>query len=508
MRHHFLRLFLSIVLIVVSLIVVQIMVLLVGSYRASVNWRARVFDEFVDAVEAAISEVSSADESSVFNLMLSNTSERISGLLLRNGDGEFVATVGRSPMGEQLPTPARARDTADTAFIPYDGRMHIAYQTSIEYTDVEIASPAYEIALRTTDGIIPVLRDVSFRPLAKGPSMTVALPRTLTDQDIVGSIAITLNGEIQGYIDVMVFRINYYSPTAYLLESLIFVFFFVAIPFALVLSIILAAIVSKRNEKSVHQIQNALGKLSLGEFDISLPKQHTEEMSVIADSISTLAEDLKRHQISRKEWIRNISHDLNTPVTSLNILIDGALDKVFPLDDKLMLALKKENDTLSSRIASVGYYSYLLSPDAAAEPVELDAFESSDEVLSANKLSCTVEGDDIKIYADPALFSRALLEVLRNASDYGDSSLIPVISFHKGGDGSSIIEIRNKGSLPHPLPQFFEPWARGDESRTSGGSGLGLPIVYQIMEIHKGSVSIEESGGFVIVTLSFPARKE
>ena len=506
MRHHFLRLFLSIVLIVVALLAVQIAIMLVSSYRVSVNWRSKVFDEFVEAVQSAIWEVSSADENSVYRLMLNNTSERISGLLLRNGDGEFVATIGRSPMGEQLPTPDRARKFADTSIIPYDARMHITYQSSIEYTDVEIESPKYEIALRSTGGIMPVLQDVSFRPLADGPSMTVALPKSLTDQDIVGSIAITLDGNIEGYIDVMVFRINYYSPTAYLLESLIGVFFFLAIPFAFVFSIILAAIVSKRNEKSVRQIQDALGKLSRGDFDISLPKQHTEEMSVIAASISTLAGDLKRHQISRKEWIRNISHDLNTPVTSLNILIDGALDRIFPLDEKLLLSLKKENDTLSKRIASVGYYSYLLSPDAKAEIAALDAFEISDEVLSANKLSCTVEGNDIKIYADPALISRALLEVIRNAAVYGDVSFTPVLSFHDGGDGSSVIEVRNKGSLPHPLPQFFEPWARGDESRTSGGSGLGLPIVYQIMELHKGSVSIDESGGFVTVTLSFPKR--
>ena len=112
--------------------------------------------------------------------------------------------------------------------IPYDGGMHIAYRSSIEYTDVKIESPKYEIALRTSDGLIPVLQDVSFRPMAEGQAMTVALPEALTDQDIVGSIAITVNGEIKGYIDVLVFRINYYSPTAFLMESLISVFFFIA----------------------------------------------------------------------------------------------------------------------------------------------------------------------------------------------------------------------------------------------------------------------------------------
>ena len=484
MRHHFLRLFLSIMLIVVALILVQVAILLVGSYRASVSWRSRVFEEFAEAVQSAIWEISSADEDSVYRLMLSNTSERISGLLLRNGDGEFIATIGRSSMGEQLPTPDRYRSRSSIPMIPYDGGMHIAYRSSIEYTDVKIESPKYEIALRTSDGLIPVLQDVSFRPMAEGQAMTVALPEALTDQDIVGSIAITVNGEIKGYIDVLVFRINYYSPTAFLMESLISVFFFIAIPLAFILSIVLAAVVSKRNEKAVREIQEALGSLSRGEF-----------------------EDLKRHQISRKEWIRNISHDLNTPVTSLNILIDGALDHVFPLDDKLIQAIKKENDTLSKRIASVGYYSYLLSPDVKADPIDVGSFGIAGDVIAVNKLSCSVSGDDIAIYADPSLLSRALLEVIRNADIYGDSSVVPDISFRRRGDGSAVAEIRNKGNLPKPLPQFFEPWARGDESRTQGGSGLGLPIVYQIMELHGGSVSISERDGFVIVRLSFPPKK-
>ena len=72
------------------------------------------------------------------------------------------------------------------------------------------------------------------------------------------------------------------------------------------------------------------------------------------------------------------------------------------------------------------------------------------------------------------------------------------------GDGSRIVKVLNDGKLPNPLPLFFEPWARGDDSRTEGGSGLGLSIVYQAMELHHGSVAISEENGVVSVTLEFP----
>ena len=83
----------------------------------------------------------------------------------------------------------------------------------------------------------------------------------------------------------------------------------------------------------------------------------------------------------------------------------------------------------------------------------------------------------------------------------------PVVSYKKAGDGVTIT-VSNNGHLPHPLPQFFEPWARGDSSRTAGGSGLGLPIVYQIMELHGGSVRIEENGERVTVSLFFPEERK
>ena len=504
MRHQFLRLFFSIIAIIIALLLVQVTMFFIGNYRVAMEWRRRVFEEFAMAVQDAVLDISSADDDAVFSLMLQNTSERISGLLIRDGDGEFVATIGRSPLGQQLPTPD---DTEIPMISAANARMQVAYQKTVHYKNVRVESPRYEIALTTTGGMFPILRGVAFRPVPDGPSSRVSLPEALDDQDIAGTIAITVDGETRGYIDVLVFRFNYYDPTAFALRGIVAAYLIFSLPFALITSVILAAVVSKRNERSVKSIQKALQGLSRGEFDISLPKQHTEEMSAIAESIGTLAKDLERHRKSRKEWIRNISHDLNTPVSSLNILINGAIDGVFPLDEKFLALLKKENDTLSQRISSVGYYSYLLSPDAKAEREDVSLAGIVNDTVTANGLSCSICGKDVTAYADPALLSRAVLEIIRNADAYGDASEEPSVTFRAGGDLSSILEVRNKGSLPKPLPQFFEPWARGDESRTSGGSGLGLPIVYQIMALHSGSVSISESAGYVSVILRFPPKK-
>ena len=188
----------------------------------------------------------------------------------------------------------------------------------------------------------------------------------------------------------------------------------------------------------------------------------------------------------------------------MNLLLSGAEDGMFPVDDKLIAAIKNENDTLKSRIASVTYYSYLMSPDVKCQRSEVSLINAADEVLQSGKHRIRLEfSPELTVYADPALLSRALSEVIDNADSYKEGDEMPVWKGERNG-GKTVLCIENRGRLPRPLPQFFEPWARGDDSRTEGGSGLGLSIVYQIMELHNGSVSIAEKDGTVITSLEFP----
>ncbi len=486
--------FLSIAMIIFVLLMVQIALVFVGNYRfLAENWKREVFEEFVSSVRRAIQRIGSADDEAVINMIADSSTERVSGLILRNGNGDFVLSLGFSPDGEEVPSP-RAAEFRPQVF----GRLSAYYQKTIEYKDVRIAPPRYEMAITASDNI-PVVESIDFRPASRTqPSVRVSLPAVLTDQDIAGTIMVTLNGRPQGYIDVLVYKLNFYAPTAFALREIIVVFI-ISLPLSFLIALLLAAIYSKRTERSVRDIQKSLRMLSEGDFNISLSKQDTVEMSEIASSIAALAVDLKRHQRSRKEWIRNISHDLNTPLASIQLLVDGAIDGVFPVDKEFLDKLKGEVETLAMRISSVRYYSYLLSPDAEVNRERLMLPSALPPDLIGG---CLIDGS-AEIDADPELLRRALKEILDNAKEYSSKEEKPLLKLYRG-IGNGVIEVRNNGSLPKPLPQFFEPWARGDDSRTEGGTGMGLPIVYQIMDLHGGSVTISEKGGYVYVYLTFP----
>ena len=228
----------------------------------------------------------------------------------------------------------------------------------------------------------------------------------------------------------------------------------------------------------------------------------SDESMEIAKSISSLARDLSRHSQSRREWFKNISHDLNTPVTGMNLLLSGAEDGVFPIDRNLIESVKKENDTLMSRISSVSFYSTLQDRGKDMKKRNIDVLELADSLLSGRSIVQFSAEDGLSFDGDYALSERAIKEVLDNAETYRKGGSVRWVVTKEGN--FVVMRISNDGKLPSPRPQFFEPWARGDSSRHEGGSGLGLPICYQIMNLHGGDVSIDENGNTVTVTLRFP----
>lgn len=503
MRSQLLRLLVSIILIVFAVLLIQIAILFIGNYNLAKSWSEEGFEEFAQTLASAVDGTSITGEEAVLNLMVQKTSERIAGLILRDESGSFVFSLGSNGRGVPVPQ-SRSRMSLLTFQVPE--RLKSTYSSNgVVYNEVEIDPPRYEIAVSGIEEL-GIITEASFREIEdrKGKEI-VSIPSVLRNGDIAGTIMITFNGVTKGYIDVIVYRFDYYHPTAFILREIVATIA-ISFPFAIIIAIILAFIVSRKNEQHVISIQNALSQLARGEYGVDMGKQDTDEFAAISDSIKALDSDLQRHRQSRKEWIRNISHDLNTPTASMSLMLDGALDGMFPLDRDLLCNMKKENDILSKRIASISYYSFLLSPDASVNKAAEDRMNWLDNVLQRLGARCRAVPSEGMIISDSKLSSRALEEVVKNAIQYSDPKDSPITVSFEDGDGYVDVAVTNHGRLPQPLPQFFEPWARGDSSRHEGGSGLGLPIASQIMEMHGGTISIGEEDGIVRVTLRFPCK--
>lgn len=500
MHKQFARLFMSIAGVIALAIVVQFICITVSTRMMVYSWTEQVLDEFAMKIDASVEAFEHDPNNTFMEVMTGSSNERISGFILRSSNGQIV-TFGHS--GRGIPVPQLNYFTNNS--YQYLESAHTTERKSGSIV-LSINKPKYEVSITTIDPFSLYVKEIDIHETGEKGKIDVSYPNTLKRSDIAGTIVITVNGNVFGYLDVLVYSVDYYTPTRFILTEF-YKMLLVTVPIALICSLALAIFVSRTTDTKVKGIVKGLDRLSKGDFDVKIPDSNIVEFDQIGNSISKLGNDLKRHSASRKEWIRNISHDLNTPVTSMNMLLEGAEDGLFPLSPDLISSLKKENDTLKSRIASVAYYSYLLSPDVQCAKVESSLFDLVDMVIKTNKVSASMRFDEnLQIYADINLMTRAFSEILKNANEYGNGE-IATFKAHQEGEFLTI-EVKNRGSLPSPRPQFFEPWARGDASRTSGGSGLGLPIVYQTMVLHEGSVTIDEADGIVTVCLMLPMKKQ
>lgn len=490
-RHHFLRLFFSIFLLAICIILLQLLFIYASNRHAMNTWPRYAAGEYVKSIEEKLNSYKYPTPDKMINTILEGADDRISGLIFRDAKGLFQIIYGTLPNGDKVKNSVNDPSMIDSEVkINSIANMDLSSVREIN-TDVDV----YEFNIdRDENGTFTFYVNDEVDRVEQ--SFTV--PLEVNARDIAASVVIKSNGEIKGYYDILVMTARKYGPTKYILDTSALVIL-TFIPIALIVSLIASYSISKRNNRSIMQIQNALKELSNNEFDVKLGEQKSMELQSIASSIVELGDNLRRHQDSRKEWIRSISHDLNTPLASLNMLLDASIDGIFPINEDLLKKMKGECDVLTSRISAIKYYAYLLSPDCKANKIEVNAFDFIDSVICQLKEKKNIDvhvDSNLTLLLDVSLATRALREVLNNAIQSLSEHIDVYVS-------DSTIKIVNKGKLPNPLPDFFEPWARGDLSRHEGGSGLGLPITGQIMSLHGGKASIAQEGENVVVTLSF-----
>ena len=504
MRNVFLRMFFSIVSITLIIILIQLGLVFSMNERMSKDWSQAVYDSYLERVKTYVEEEAPPDGWTIENIwpaLLRAADDRVSGLLVRNNEGELVASFGKTSRGGLLPVPPG-----------YEGMQPISLDSAekshnkaefAESADTNVAYAAKENVsdARKSTGTAPLKNKMTV--IDKGKDEFVLFPPDVEVQDVTGTVDLFYNGERLGSVDVLTFTPLTYKFTADLVRNHLTTFL-ITIPIALIVSLILGFIISRRNVKFSEQVSQALFDLAEGRHDVSLPQANAADLKKMISSISHLDQRLQDHERARQAWLCSISHDLNTPVTSMKLLLDGMADGIFPVDAAHVRMLNKENDLLQERIQSVVTYSTLQSPDTVINVSATDTLELVDAVLRQfpldDEIRVDVQVDIPSIACDFSLMQTACKELISNALSASAGrvrwQIRSVIAMSQGKDSHGegrLFEMKfiNDGSLSDAHVDFFEPWARGDLSRTaSGGSGLGLPIVGQVMRLHGGSASI------------------
>ncbi len=244
-------------------------------------------------------------------------------------------------------------------------------------------------------------------------------------------------------------------------------------------------------------------------------KKHAENLNSIASGMNRVVEARMKSERMKTDLITNVSHDLKTPLTSIINYIDlllkepegeNAKEYLDVLARQAQKLKKLTTDVVEASKASSGALLATLEPTDAAELMHQSMAEYSERFAVAALTPQVKAQDGLKnILADGRLLWRVLDNLLSNVVKYSLPSTRVYCEAQNAGD-KVLITIKNisREPLNAPLDELTERFTRGDASRASEGSGLGLSIAKSLTELQHGSLSLSADGDLFKAELRFP----
>ena len=263
----------------------------------------------------------------------------------------------------------------------------------------------------------------------------------------------------------------------------------------------------------IARLEDAARKIQSGELSERVNVGGTDEIAALGNAFNQMADRLQSAQQKQKELeamrrdlVAWAGHDLRTPLTSIQVLVEALSDGVVEDPEstrKYLLQAKKQVDILSLLVNDLFQVSQL---DAGGLPLKFETASLID-LISDTLESFSAQAEQRQVHlsgyaapeVDPLSFDvqhmgRVLNNLVSNALRYtspGGSVFIQAERL----PGMVVVTIRDTGEgIPsEDLPHVFERFYRGEKSRSraSGGAGLGLAIAKGIVEAHGGTISVK-----------------
>ncbi|TNJ63290.1 HAMP domain-containing histidine kinase [Paenibacillus hemerocallicola] len=280
-----------------------------------------------------------------------------------------------------------------------------------------------------------------------------------------------------------------------------------------IVAFLLSMVITRRLVKPLGDLRKELNKVEMRRFSEVRLIETGGEIGVVAKAVYDLAGELEKYQHTQKQFFQNASHELKTPLMSIQGYAEGIKDGIFTGDhaNKGLNAIVKECERLKKIVTEMVLLSKLESEEGIFHmdrvPVReliAETLERINPLLVKNGLQVEITGPDngqeLLIYADREKLLQALINILGNAARYAKETIrIQTSADAKGID----IGISDDGEgIPEPLlSQLFQRFAKGK----NGETGLGLAISRAIVERCRGRISAHnEPGGGAAFVLRFP----
>lgn len=267
---------------------------------------------------------------------------------------------------------------------------------------------------------------------------------------------------------------------------------------------------------AVHQIYEGNNDIKLDETEFSgdLVEMASDVNDIAGGFSNAIAESLKSERL-KTELITNVSHDIKTPLTSIISYVDllkqedikneKAIEYINVLDNKSARLKRLIEDLVEASKASSGNIKLSKENLKVAELINQCIGEFEDRFKSKGlEIIANIPKEDLSIYADSRYMYRVIENIFSNITKYAlENSRVYIDITYEYAKISISIKNISKDKLNISPDELMQRFVRGDKSRFTEGSGLGLSISKSLVELQGGKFEISIDGDLFKVNLSF-----
>jgi signal transduction histidine kinase len=285
----------------------------------------------------------------------------------------------------------------------------------------------------------------------------------------------------------------------------------------LIIGSLLILIASRYIVSPIKKLTLATNRLARGNFNVHVKVKSKDEIGLLADGFNHMAGELKQLEQMRQDFVSNVSHEIQSPLTSIRGFSKVLRQSDIEAEDRLRYLefIELESERLSRLSENLLKLASLESEHHPFKPTTFDLDEQLRRVVvayepqwSAKQIELDLDLPKVKITADADQLSQVWINLLGNAIKFTPPGGAIRIGLEPLTDRVRVqVHDSGIGILPEDRERIYERFYKADASRHReiGGSGLGLAIVRKIVELHQGTIEVRsEIDRGTVFTITLP----
>lgn len=295
---------------------------------------------------------------------------------------------------------------------------------------------------------------------------------------------------------------------------------------ALAVSFLVSFFISRSISGPLARITQASVQMAHGDYDVNIPIRGRDEVGRLSEAFNAMAKEVSSSQRTMRDLLANVSHELKTPLTSIQGYSQAIHEGAVSSDEDNKEAsriINEEANRMRALVDDLLLLSQIESGQMAMEHMHVDLVTLLERTMERFQWALRDAGVESRlrfgavppVHGDERRLEQVFSNLIENAVRHTPRGGVVTVTAATAADGAIRVGVHNSGSFipAEDLPRVFERFFQVDRARArrGGSSGLGLSIVREIVEAHGGRIraeSNEQRGTEFVVMFPNPLRPE